>query len=393
MEPFVSDGRSKSPTTWYLVAAAAVAFLVWQFNLIPSITPAHTGTTTTAEQALPSPGPAPWDEIVDHHGAEKTDGTVEPENDPLLHAIQGGNLAAVPTPVESAHSATNAFFELDEPDASDVQSVAPAVAEANVGTTGIQRASYDQPSAPGLNSRTIDLASTIPIPETLAEDLRVIDDWNKAGNVLAAHERLSRIYWEQPEHRAVIRERIELSASRIYASREPFGEPHFVEFGDTLDSIAKQYQIPWEYLGRLNGLQPEQLQAGQSLKVIKGPFSAVVDLDSYSLTVHAYGWFVRRYRIGIGKDDRTPVGKFTVQNKLTNPTWYNPDGGVVDADDPQNPLGEYWIGLGNHIGIHGTVDPTTIGRPASRGCVHLADGDIDEVFLMLGVGSQVLIRR
>jgi lipoprotein-anchoring transpeptidase ErfK/SrfK len=111
------------------------------------------------------------------------------------------------------------------------------------------------------------------------------------------------------------------------------------------------------------------------------------------MTVHAHGWFVRRYSIGIGRDNATPQGEFTVQNKLENPTWYDPKGGQIEGDDPANPLGEYWLGLGDHIGIHGTIDPTTIGRAASRGCIHLNDNDIAEVFQLLGVGSKVVIRE
>jgi L,D-transpeptidase ErfK/SrfK len=65
----------------------------------------------------------------------------------------------------------------------------------------------------------------------------------------------------------------------------------------------------------------------------------------------------------------------------------------VEPDDPENPLGEYWIGLGNHIGIHGTNDSGTIGKAASRGCIHLGDDDIVEVFSLLSPGSKVLIRK
>jgi lipoprotein-anchoring transpeptidase ErfK/SrfK len=102
---------------------------------------------------------------------------------------------------------------------------------------------------------------------------------------------------------------------------------------------------------------------------------------------------VHRYPVGTGAENGTPTGKFNVEEKLENPTWYNPDGGIIDADDPDNPLGEFWLGLGNHIGIHGTIDPESIGKAVSRGCIHLNDPDIEEVFSLLSVGSQVTIRR
>ena len=192
----------------------------------------------------------------------------------------------------------------------------------------------------------------------------------------------------------MIQKQIDKTASIIFTTPErQFAEPHFVDYGETLGSIAKKYNVPWQYLSRLNRVGPDELQAGQQLKVIQGPFGAVVDLDSFCLTVEAHGWYVHRYSVGIGADNGTPTGKFRIEEKLENPTWYNPDGGVVDADDPGNPLGEFWLGLGDHIGIHGTIDPDSIGQAVSRGCIHLDDGDIDDVFGLLSVGSKVLIRH
>jgi lipoprotein-anchoring transpeptidase ErfK/SrfK len=232
------------------------------------------------------------------------------------------------------------------------------------------------------------------LPADVAAQLRRIDQSRNEGRTLDAHELLSAMYWTHRDLRPLIQDRIDSTAAEIFTDRSRhFAEPHFVEYGETLNSIAQQYNVPWQYLARLNGVSPKSLQAGQQLKVVRGPFSAVVDLQEFCLTVHAHGWYVNRYPIGIGRDQRTPKGEFTVRDKLENPTWYNPDGGIIDADDPANPLGEYWLGLGDHIGIHGTIDPSSIGRAASRGCIHLGDDDIAEVFTLLSVGSTVLIRQ
>jgi lipoprotein-anchoring transpeptidase ErfK/SrfK len=232
------------------------------------------------------------------------------------------------------------------------------------------------------------------LPADVAAKLRTIDDCLKDDLILDAHAELSEIYWKHPELRSTIDNRIRETASLIFTSNErQFGTPHLVEYGETLQAIAKQYEVPWQYLALLNRVTPEKLQAGQELKVVRGPFGAVVDLSAFTLTVHAHGWYVNKYRIGTGRDHKTPLGEFVVEDKLENPTWYNPDGGIVEPDDPENPLGEYWLGLGNHIGIHGTNDPSTIGRAASRGCIHLGDSEIEEVFSLLSTGSKVLIRK
>ena len=135
------------------------------------------------------------------------------------------------------------------------------------------------------------------------------------------------------------------------------------------------------------------LQLGQKLKVVKGPFAAIVDLQDFTLTVHLQGYYVKRYDVGIGKDGSSPLGKFSVQNKVENPQYTGPDGRVISGDDPKNPLGERWIDLGDSYGIHGTIDPDSIGKAASRGCIRLRDKDIVEVYDFLVRGSEVVIRK
>ena len=85
-----------------------------------------------------------------------------------------------------------------------------------------------------------------------------------------------------------------------------------------------------------------------------------------------------------------------VTTKLSNPEWTDPRSGQYYApDDTQNPIGEYWIGLdciaGDCIGdsgygIHGTIEPESIGADMSMGCVRLLPDDIREVY-------QLLVRR
>jgi L,D-transpeptidase ErfK/SrfK len=127
--------------------------------------------------------------------------------------------------------------------------------------------------------------------------------------------------------------------------------------------------------------------------VLKGPFGAVVDLNDFTLTIHLQGYFVKRYEVCIGKDGSSPIGKFSVLNKVENPPYTGPDGKVIVADDPRNPLGERWIDLGDSYGIHGTIDPDSIGKAESRGCIRLRDQDIIEVYNFLVKGAEVVIRK
>ncbi|WP_166825241.1 L,D-transpeptidase family protein [Thalassoroseus pseudoceratinae] len=225
---------------------------------------------------------------------------------------------------------------------------------------------------------------------------RVDELLTKGGpqELIAAHKELSKLYWDHPEWRDALQSRVDRTSQTIYFQSQPhFMKPYVVQSGDNLGHIAKLYHVPWSYLAELNQTDPRRIRPGQRLKVIKGPFGAVVDLSRFELTIEHHGFVVKRYRVGIGKDHSTPVGEFTVKNKLENPTYYGPNGVVIDQNDPQNPLGEYWIDLGDSYGIHGTIEPNSIGQAKSAGCVRLDDESIREVFAFLSVGSKVMIRR
>ena len=223
-------------------------------------------------------------------------------------------------------------------------------------------------------------------------DLIAIDELIQQRKILEAHKRLSKIYWAQPELFPVIKSRIEETARMIYFSPQPhFMTPYEIQPGDQLRKVSKDYKINWEYLAKLNQIDPVKIRPGQKLKVIKGPFNAFVDLSDFTLTIHAHGYFVRRYSIGTGKDHSTPTGKFLVKEKLVDPTYYGPDG-VIANDDPTNPLGERWIDIGDSYGIHGTIDPASIGKAESKGCVRMLNEHVAEVYDLLGIGSEVVIR-
>ena len=381
MQPFAMKSGRRLKLHWWITAGVAAAFFVWSFDLVPRIRSAATGSvamsrTSPQSAELDNALETDWADIADSSDGLRTLDSGLTSDDPLLHAIAGQN----------------------EPDQGDDLSSSDEMLHDVAGTDNrpiadseVVGASYERTDTARSPAKRRD---TGVIPADVAAQLRKVDESLRADRILDAHAELSRIYWKHPELRDLIQERIARTASLIFTTAErQFAEPHFVEYGETLQTIAKQYDVPWMYLAMLNRVSPEKLQAGQELKVVRGPFAAVVDLEEFALTVHAHGWYVHRYEIGTGRDQRTPTGEFTVKDKLENPTWYNPDGDVVDADDPENPLGEYWLGLGNHIGIHGTIDPDSIGKAASRGCIHLNDDDITEVFGLLGVGSKVIIRK
>jgi len=235
---------------------------------------------------------------------------------------------------------------------------------------------------------------TAPLDPDLEAQLEKIDQYLQNSDLLRAHRELSTIYWAKPRWRGAIKERLEKTANAIYFDSEPqFLQPYTVKANDQFAVFAKRYNVPWQYLAKLNHVDPKKIHPGQQLKVIKGPFSAIIELNGFLLTVHAYGYYVRSYQIGIGKDGATPLGKFAILKKVEKPQYTDPNGQVIEGGSPSNPLGDRWLDLGKSYGIHGTIDPNSIGKAESRGCIRLRNQDVEEVYDMLAVGSEVTIRR
>jgi len=122
-----------------------------------------------------------------------------------------------------------------------------------------------------------------------------------------------------------------------------------------------------------------------------------IRLSRREVVVYSGATEVKSYPVAIGRRGwETPTGEFQVMQMLQNPTWISPfTDEVVPADDPQNPLGDYFIGFWtdnkNWIGFHGTPNPETIGKAVSHGCIHLYNKDIEELFQQVRLGTPVSV--
>lgn len=115
----------------------------------------------------------------------------------------------------------------------------------------------------------------------------------------------------------------------------------------------------------------------------------LVSIPDRKLAVIEDGRVVKIYRTAVGKPaSPSPTGRFTVVQRLPNPTWWQP--GKVVPPGKTNPLGTRWLGLSiKGFGIHGTASPGSIGRAASHGCIRMRNRDVEELFDMVQVGDEV----
>ncbi|MDD5427953.1 MAG: L,D-transpeptidase family protein [Candidatus Omnitrophica bacterium] len=165
-----------------------------------------------------------------------------------------------------------------------------------------------------------------------------------------------------------------------------------IQKGDTLTKIAKKFNTTVELIMKANGLKDANVKVGRKLKIAKAKFSIAVDKSQNILTLKADQDVFKTYRVSTGKNSCTPVGTFKVTNKLIDPPWYPSTGGMIPAKDPKNVLGSRWIGLSKQgYGIHGTVEPESIGKSVTEGCVRMRNAEVEELYSIIPVGTEVVI--
>jgi LysM repeat protein len=246
---------------------------------------------------------------------------------------------------------------------------------------------------------------TAPQAKRLIEEALTLRD---QGRIIAARDKLNQALNMQlsPQIRTGVMTQLANLADKWLFSRDVLqGDEltgyYLVKPGDLLAKIGRQHKVPYEILMRINGIErPELLQAGRQIKVIHGPFHAVVNRSTYTLDLYLQNMYVKTYRVGLGRPEHTtPTGRWVVApgGKMVKPTWTDPDTGkTYKGSDPEYPLGSRWIALEGIEGaargrtgfaLHGTHEPETIGTQSSRGCIRLHNGDIIELYEMLEPGQ------
>jgi lipoprotein-anchoring transpeptidase ErfK/SrfK len=172
---------------------------------------------------------------------------------------------------------------------------------------------------------------------------------------------------------------------------------HTVQYGENLSSIAKKYGVAPARIAQINGLRSwNAIRAKQTLRVIKGRIRMVVDKNRFNMDVFIEGHFFKRYGVGIGRGGNTPTAITSVSRSMArNPSYTVPETGeLISPDSPKNPIGTRWIGLdiGRGFGIHGTIEPESIGKESSNGCIRLKNEDVEELYDYVMVGDEVQIR-
>ncbi len=165
-----------------------------------------------------------------------------------------------------------------------------------------------------------------------------------------------------------------------------------VKSGDSLYAIAKRFNTTVELIKKMNFLKGDVIHPGQKLKVNISRFSIFVDKSDNILILKKDNVDFKTYIISTGKDNSTPVGMFTIVDKMIKPPWQKPGGGLIMPDDENYELGARWMPIDlKGYGIHGTNDESTIGRQITSGCVRMKNEEVIELFNIVPRGTRVEI--
>jgi len=189
---------------------------------------------------------------------------------------------------------------------------------------------------------------------------------------------------------------------RVVARHDPSpGARAVATFGLVNPQGAVQvFDLQWLVLGRdgarwyraLLPIRPNGTTGyvpASAVRVAETSYRIVVDARRLRLTLWKGCRRIRTYPIGLGKESTpTPIGHFYLISLLRPPTPDSAYGPFAYGLSAYSDAITDWAG-GGVIGLHGTNDPTSIGKRVSHGCIRMRNQDIEHLVPILPLGTPV----
>lgn len=235
---------------------------------------------------------------------------------------------------------------------------------------------------------------------------------------LPADTRWSRRFWNELTSEAIVPVLTEYSVTsddlkgpfvQLPARMEDMTSFKTLGYANIREALAEKFHMSTELLAKLNpdasfSEAGEVITVANVLTANKPPNASRLDVDKDRQTVRAYSSkneLIAFFPASIGSDDKpTPSGVLKVTAINSEPTFhYSPKFQFKEvatqksfdlSPGPNNPLGSTWIALSKpSYGIHGTPEPSLVGKAASHGCVRLTNWDAQRLAAILSRGVPV----
>ena len=130
------------------------------------------------------------------------------------------------------------------------------------------------------------------------------------------------------------------------------------------------------------------------------PGSIIINTHQHALYFVLGSGLAAKYRVATAKPGFEWSGTHQVASKISWPDWRppvemrkrRPELPEFMAGGPENPLGARAIYIGGTIyRIHGTNEPSSIGRSASSGCIRMLNEDVSELYRHVKLGATVTV--
>ncbi len=179
----------------------------------------------------------------------------------------------------------------------------------------------------------------------------------------------------------------QLAGTVIYSQQDLLFPPHAVAPGETLQSIAASLGISWQLLGKINGINDASpLMPGEHIKVIRGPFDAVVSVSRRRLSLQVRGAYAGSFPVVVGRHFLPRAGSRLAVSEVRR------EMPVGRSFDPAAAVRQ-GIVLADGLVIEAALDPNVVSDDAVPGSLIVSVRDLVELSDILGPGSSVLIRQ
>ena len=183
----------------------------------------------------------------------------------------------------------------------------------------------------------------------------------------------------------------QLAGTVIYSQHDLLLPPHVAAAGETLPAIAMSLGISWQLLGKINGVDdPERLIPGEHLKVIRGPFDAVVSVSRRRISLQLGGNYAGSFPVVVGRQFLARVGSSIPVAEVHRGAGRDIQavGGAVSSAGAKPS-----IVLADGLVIEAAEDPGIASDNSPATSLVVSVRDLAELLDILGPGSRVLVRQ